>query len=145
MSSGLIMSMQTDQNSEDVMSEINMTPFVDVMLVLLIIFLVTLPVVHQTVNVELPKVSAQRMHEPQEPIRISVDQDGQYHLGKAPISFHQLQQQLALEAQRNPNAIVLLYADHNVRYEGIAILLSVVQKSGLSTIGFVTQKHAQHN
>lgn len=133
------MSMHTESSSDDMMSEINMTPFVDVMLVLLIIFLVTLPLVHQTVNIELPKVSTERLVDPPEPIKISIDQSGQYLLKNEVINLQALKIKLALDSQRDPKPVVLLYADQNTRYEDIAKLLSEVHKSGLGKIGFVTQ------
>jgi len=133
------MSMHAESTSEEMMSEINMTPFVDVMLVLLIIFLVTLPLVHQTVNIELPKVSTERLVNPPEPIKISVNENGQYRLEKEVIDLAELTKILALDSLRDPKPVVLLYADQNTRYEDIAKLLSEVHKSGLGKIGFVTQ------
>lgn len=120
------------------MSEINMTPFVDVMLVLLIIFLVTLPLVHQTVNIELPKVTHQKLVDITEPLRLSVNREGQYLLGEEVLQLEALQLKLSLESQRHPKPVVLLYADKNTRYEEIAKLLAIVHQSDLGKIGFVT-------
>ena len=133
------MSMQTESSSDSMMSEINMTPFVDVMLVLLIIFLVTLPLVHQTVNIELPKVTSQKLINPPEPLKVSVNQEGHYLLDKETISLEDLQSKLTAESKRDPKPVVLLYADKNARYEDIARVLAGIHQSGLGKIGFVTQ------
>jgi biopolymer transport protein ExbD len=132
--------MHNESSSDDLMSEINMTPFVDVMLVLLIIFLVTLPLVHQAVNIELPKVSHQKLDNVTEPLRISINHQGHYLLGKERIKSEALQLTLNLESQRHPKPVVLLYADKNTHYEDIAKLLAIVHQSGLGKIGFVTEQ-----
>lgn len=133
------MSMQTEVSTEDMMSEINMTPFVDVMLVLLIIFLVTLPLVHQSVNIDLPKISSQKLDNPQDLLKISIDREGHYHLDQETLKIDALQLKLITESQRDPKPVVLLYADKNTRYEDIARVLAIVHRSGMGKVGFVTQ------
>lgn len=133
------MAMQSDTSDQDMMSEINMTPFVDVLLVLLIIFLVTLPLVHHSVNIKLPKVSNQKIAAQPDPIHISIDEGGEYHLNHEPISIHALRHALLSERLREPQPMVHLYADENTRYEPIAKLLAELYQAGLSKIGFVTQ------
>ena len=133
------MSMQTEIHSEEMMSEINMTPFVDVMLVLLIIFIVTLPLVHQTVNIELPKVTNQKLIDPPKSIKISINQDGLYLMDKEEINLEILKSKLTLESQHDPKPTVLLYADKNARYESIAKVLASIHQSGMGKIGFITQ------
>jgi len=137
------MSIQTETNAQEMMSEINMTPFVDVMLVLLIIFLVTLPLVHQTVNIELPKVTSQKLINPPESIKISINQEDLYLLNKEVIDLELLTTKLVIESQRDPKPVVLLYADKNTRYEAIAKLLAGIHQSGLRKIGFITQTTEQ--
>ena len=133
------MSIKTEMHADEMMSEINMTPFVDVMLVLLIIFLVTLPLVHQTVNIELPKVTSEKLNDTSEPIKISINQEGLYLMDKEVIDLERLTTKLALESQRDPKPVVLLYADKDARYEPIAKVLGSIHQSGLSKIGFITQ------
>lgn len=133
------MSIPTEVSSDDMMSEINMTPFVDVMLVLLIIFLVTLPLVHQTINIDLPKVTSQKLIDPQEPIRISIDREGLYLLDQKNIEIDALQLKLMGESQRDTKPVVLIYADKNSRYEDIAKILAIVHRSGMEKVGFITQ------
>ncbi len=132
--------MLNQYTSDDLMSEINMTPFVDVMLVLLITFLVTLPMVHQTVNLELPKVTHQKLVEITEPLRISVNREGNFLLSKNVIQLDALQLKLIAESQRHPKPVVLLYIDKNTRYEDIAKLLASIHQSGLGKVGFVTEE-----
>ena len=135
------MSIHHESSCAEMMSEINMTPFVDVMLVLLIIFLVTLPVVHHKVMIDLPKVSVKKQINPPEPLKISIDQEGLYYLDNTLMSLDQLQEKLLLESQREQKPSVLLYADKNARYEGIASVLSQIQRSGLGKVGFVMVAH----
>ena len=137
------MSMQYDNSSEEMMSEINMTPFVDVMLVLLIIFLVTLPLVHQTVNIELPKVTTQKLIEPTEPIKIWINQEGIYLMDQDIISLELIKNKLELERQRDPKSIVLLYPDKDARYEAIAKVLGSIHQAGIGKVGFITQPNDQ--
>lgn len=138
------MSMQTYTRDDDMMCEINMTPFVDVMLVLLVIFLVTLPFVHQTINIDLPKVTNQRLENPPTPINISVNQEGQYLVNKVFTHLDQLKELLKKESLKNPKPVVLLYADINTRYEHIARVLGSIHQSGLERIGFVTQEESKN-
>lgn len=137
------MSIQHDSSSQEMMSEINMTPFVDVMLVLLIIFLVTLPLVHQAVNIELPKVTTQKLIEPTEPIKIWINHEGLYLMGQDIISLELIKNKLELERQRDPKSVVLLYPDKNARYETIAKVLGSIYQAGIGKIGFITQPNDQ--
>lgn len=133
------MSVQIQNLSDEMVSEINMTPFIDVMLVLLIIFLVTLPLVHQSVYVALPKVNSQKLVEPHLPIKISIDEMGTYHFSQERVNLTELKLKLHIESQRNPLPMVFLYADKNARYEDIAKVLGTIHHSGISKIGFVTE------
>jgi biopolymer transport protein ExbD len=132
--------MFNESSSDALMSEINMTPFVDVMLVLLVIFLVTLPLSHQTVNIQLPQVAHKKLVDLSEPLKISVSTEGDYLLGKEVIELEALHLKLSAESQRHPKPVVLLYADKNTRYEDIAKLLAGIHRSGLGKVGFVTEE-----
>jgi biopolymer transport protein ExbD len=136
--------MSTEGTSDDMMSEINMTPFVDVMLVLLIIFLVTLPLVHQTVNIELPKVTSQKLVDPPRSLKISINQEGRYLFEQEIIELEALQLKLVTESQHDPKPVVLLYTDKNARYEDIAKVLASIHQSGMGKIGFITQDEGKH-
>ena len=134
------MSMTTEASSDAMMSEINMTPFVDVMLVLLIIFLVTLPLVHQSVNIDLPKITSQKLVNPQDLLKIFIDREGLYHLEQEIIEIDTLQLKLITIGQRDPKTVVMLYVDKNARYEDIAKVLASVHHSGISKVGFATHE-----
>lgn len=134
------MSMTTEASSDAMMSEINMTPFVDVMLVLLIIFLVTLPLVHQSVNIDLPKITSQKLVNPQDLVKIFIDREGLYHLEQEIIEIDTLLLKLVTIGQRDPKTVVMLYVDKNARYEDIAKVLAIVHRSGISKVGFATQE-----
>jgi biopolymer transport protein ExbD len=137
------MTVQIQDSSDEMVSEINMTPFVDVMLVLLIIFLVTLPLVHQTVHIALPKVTSQKLVEPPVSIKISINQKGAFFLNQEPIVLDELQLKLQTEKKRHPESIVLLYVDQHARYEDIAKVLGTLHHAGISKVGFVTEDAAK--
>ena len=106
------------QDNDEVMGEINMTPLVDIMLVLLVIFLVTIPVMQQNVSLNLPKADAVAPSTPAPHITLSMDAQGQYTLNDAPVSAEALPEQLRALAQ--PDVSLHLRADRNTPYEAIA-------------------------
>jgi len=122
------------------LNEINMTPLIDVMLVLLIIFIVTLPVINGAVKVELPQASNQPVETIEHKVDLSVDAGGVISWDKQPVSEAELQAKVAAAMVNGVAAspTVRIYADRNVRYERVAIVLSTVQGGGLSKIDFVT-------
>jgi biopolymer transport protein ExbD len=132
---------QTDFDSDDaMMNDINMTPLIDVMLVLLIIFIVTLPVIHGAVNVALPQAASKPPEQLSQPIEISVDASGSIYWNKTPVSDEVLKQHIAQTALANPadQPVVQIYADKSVRYERVALILSDTQAAGLGKIDFMT-------
>ncbi len=131
------MEFQTD--GDDVMSEINMTPFVDIMLVLLVVFIVTLPVMKHSINLDLPKVSSVRLVEAEVPLRIHLYEDGKIYLDKDLMSLEDLQARLKIEGEKTEKPVIQIMADKNVRYELIAELLGFANKFGINKIGFVTE------
>ena len=133
------MTLSHPEESDEGMNEINMTPLVDVMLVLLIIFIVTLPVVKHAVHLDLPRVSSQPLTDAPEVLRLSVTEDGHYFMNNTRVSDSDLLDNLRQHAAQGHLSGVEIQGDKNARYERIALLLSLVQKSGLSRIGFVTQ------
>jgi biopolymer transport protein ExbD len=121
------------------MAEINMTPLVDVMLVLLIVFMITLPVMQHAVKVELPQASSQKNDVKPESINLSVSAKGQVFWNNSPIDMDNLAVYAQTAAQKSPQPEVQLRADKNVRYESVAQVLSIAKRSGLTKIGFVTE------
>ncbi|KAF7600506.1 MAG: biopolymer transporter ExbD [Candidatus Dactylopiibacterium carminicum] len=136
------MSMSSSEFDSDggAINEINMTPLIDVMLVLLIIFIVTLPVIHGAVNVELPQASNQPVDQQERTVDISVAADGTIYWDKEAVSDGELQGRVAAAAANGAQQapVVRIYADKAVRYERVAYVLSSAQGGGLSKIDFVT-------
>ena len=127
-----------DADSE-VMNEINMTPLVDVMLVLLIIFIITVPVMKHAVNIDLPQASAQTQHTKPETISLSVDAQGAYFWNQNQVPDGQLSALLQAEAAKEPQPELHIRGDKAVRYEFVAQAMGAAQQAGLRKIGFITE------
>ncbi|MCT9812795.1 biopolymer transporter ExbD [Acidovorax sp. Be4] len=132
------MSFGTQDDTDEVMNEINMTPLVDVMLVLLIIFIITIPVMKHSVNVDLPRATNQPENVKPETVNLSIDADGQYHWNAQPISDEALVTQLQVEGAKDPQPDLHIRGDKNVRYERVAQAMAAAQRAGVRKIGFVT-------
>ena len=120
------------------MAEINTTPLVDVMLVLLVIFLVTAPMLTQAVKLELPNETATEIAD-ENPLALSVDASGQYFLGKEPVTEAQLEERLRMVAAQDARRPIHLRADTHVAYGKVSAVLALAQKYQLTNIGFVTE------
>jgi len=132
------------EHEEDVVSAINTTPLVDVMLVLLIIFLITIPVVIQTVPVELPRETNQPNQTKPENIVISVNRDGEVFWNLQPVpDGEQLVQRLKEEAVRVPQPEVHIRGDRGVRYESVGRVVYACQRAGILKVGFITEPPAR--
>lgn len=121
------------------MNEINMTPLVDVMLVLLIIFIITVPVMKHAVNVDLPQASAQAPQVKPETISLSVDAQGGYFWNQNAVPQGQLGTLLQAEAVKVPQPELHIRGDKAVRYEFVAQAMAAAQQAGLRKIGFITE------
>ncbi len=124
---------------DEVMNEINMTPFVDVMLVLLIIFIITVPVMKHAVNIDLPRATSQPQEAKPHTIRLSVDETGHYFWNEIPTSFEAVQMQLKAAAQQSPQPELHIRGDKAVRYERVAQVMAAAQLAGVKKIGFITE------
>ena len=133
------MSFGTQDSSDEVMNEINMTPLVDVMLVLLIIFIITVPVMKHAVPVDLPRASNEREIIKPETIRLSVTADGKYHWNETTIGDDELEPRLQAEARKDPQPDLHIRGDKDVRYERVAQAMAAAQQAGLKKIGFITE------
>jgi biopolymer transport protein ExbD len=120
------------------MADINTTPLVDVMLVLLVIFLVTAPMLTQAVKLELPNETATQV-EDEKPITLSIDSDGQYYWDNTAISAGTLDRRLQEAAAANSKQPIHLRADKQATYEKLSHILAVAQRYNLKNIGFITQ------
>ncbi|WP_270173925.1 ExbD/TolR family protein [Diaphorobacter sp. ED-3] len=132
------MAFGTQDDADEVMNEINMTPLVDVMLVLLIIFIITVPVMKHAVPVDLPRASNEREIIKPETIRLSVTADGKYHWNETTIGDDELEPRLRAEARKDPQPDLHIRGDKDVRYERVAQAMSAAQRAGVRKIGFVT-------
>jgi biopolymer transport protein ExbD len=133
------MAFGTQDDSDEVMNEINMTPLVDVMLVLLIIFIITVPVMKHAINIDLPRATNQPQDAKPETIRLSVDAAGAYYWNEAPINDASLVPQLQAAAARQPQPELHIRGDKAVRYERVAQAMAAAQQAGLHKIGFITE------
>ncbi len=129
----------TSDSDTEVMNEINMTPLVDVMLVLLIIFIITVPVMKHAVNVELPTATSQPQNAKPETLQLSVDAQGAYFLNQNRVADGALPQLLQAEAGKEPQPELHIRGDKAVRYEFVAQAMASAQQAGLRKIGFITE------
>jgi len=121
------------------MAEINVTPMVDVMLVLLIIFMVTAPLMMAQLPIELPKAGAQDLGKPPQPLIVAVDTDGNYYIGGDQVSANDLPAKLAGMAQSDPDQIVYVRADKGIPYGQVMTLLGIVGKAGFYKISLMSE------
>ncbi|MDB5900190.1 MAG: exbD [Ramlibacter sp.] len=137
------MAFGTQDDTDEVMNEINMTPLVDVMLVLLIIFIITVPVMKHSVNIDLPRASSAPQDTKPETIRLSVDAQGQYFWNEQPVAESELEPRLQEASKRNPQPELHLRGDKEARYDRVAQALAAAQRAGLRKIGFITEPQAK--
>ncbi|MBV8271159.1 MAG: biopolymer transporter ExbD [Cupriavidus sp.] len=131
-----------DEDDDKMMSQINMTPLVDVMLVLLIIFIITIPVIHQAVKIHLPHATSQPNDTKPRSVNVSIDAQGRMYWNQQRIDDATLDQRIAEAAQLKPQPELHLRADRDVRYERVARVMAAAQHAGLDKIGFITEpKH----
>ncbi|TAM00948.1 MAG: biopolymer transporter ExbD [Paraburkholderia sp.] len=128
----------SSDDDDGLMNEINMTPLVDVMLVLLIVFMVTIPVIRHAVKIELPHASSQKEDTKPAQIDVSIQADGTVLWDGAQVDSAALGAKIASAAQAVPQPVLRLSADRKVAYEKVAQLMSAAQRGGLAKIGFVT-------
>ncbi|NMM38144.1 MAG: biopolymer transporter ExbD [Glaciimonas sp.] len=131
-------------DDEDAMSEINMTPLVDVMLVLLIIFIITIPVINHAVKLELPRAASQPNDVKPPHIDLSVDVAGVVHWNGIAVDENALAARIALAAAQSPQPEMHLRADRHTHYEKVAQVMAAAQTGGLTKIGFLTEPNTQH-
>jgi biopolymer transport protein TolR len=119
------------------MSEINVTPLVDVMLVLVVILIITAPLLASSVRLDLPKTEAARPTDAPAFVTVVLDKQGQAFLDDKPATQAQLAQRLAQAAKANPDTEIQLRADSGVPYGRVVEVMGAAQKAGLNRIGFV--------
>ena len=122
------------------MAEINVTPLVDVMLVLLIIFMVTAPLMMAQLPIELPKSSAQDLGKPPEPLIVALDEKGQFYIGGDVVSANALPGRLKSLADKDPDQVVYVRADKGVPYGQVMTLLGAVGQAGFYKISLMSEQ-----
>ncbi len=133
------MAFKISSDYQEAVSDINVTPLVDVMLVLVIILLVTAPLLTQSVKVNLPKTAATTPDVKDQPLQLGIDEHGSVTLNKKPMAnLTVLTDELKNELLKNADAAVHLYADHAVDYGKVAEVMAAVQQAGIVKMGFVT-------
>ncbi len=142
------MAFMTGSRSEDgedaVLATINTTPLVDVMLVLLIIFLITIPVVTHTIPLQLPQETSQPNQPQPQTIHLSVDRAGVLYWEQMPVDLSTLQQRLIERAKVSPQPAVHIRGDQHAQYEPIGRIILACQRAGLTRVGFITEPPVQH-
>ncbi|MDO4696313.1 MAG: biopolymer transporter ExbD [Neisseria sp.] len=128
------------------MSDINVTPLVDVMLVLLIVFMITMPVLTHSIPIQLPTASAEAVpkDEPKEPLRLTIDGNGKYFFGEQEITTDALTAALKQAKEDNPDIVFAIDADKEVAYDSVVQALNAAKDAGVSKVGFVTEVKAAH-
>ena len=124
-------------NAGQPMAEINTTPLVDVMLVLLVIFIITAPLFHQAVPIDLPQVSATKLEDKPLDIQLAIGRDGEIHWNGEAIGREILGERFAGASASQPE--LHLRADRKVAYEKVAEVMAAAQRAGIVKIAFVTQ------
>jgi biopolymer transport protein TolR len=124
------------------MSDINMTPLIDVMLVLLVIFMITAPLMSSSLKLDLPKSDAAQPSDNPQFIAVALDAQGRLYFGDEMLEAGAFAQRVTDAARRNPQLEVQLRADKSVPYGRVAELIGIVQKAGLSRIGFIADPGA---
>ena len=134
--------MRSGDSNDSFMSEINVTPFVDVMLVLLIIFMVTAPMMVQGLDVALPQVTAKALETKEEQLMITVNKDQQVFINDFQVTVDTLQDKLAKILQGRVNPEVYLKADRDVPYGVVAQVMAQIKDAGVDKLGMVTEPAA---
>ncbi len=133
------MAISSQGDSDDVMSEINVTPLVDVMLVLLVAFIVTVPVMNNAIHVNLPKTAATKPAEPKLPVTISVNAEGKAYIDKHEVALPELEAELKTRQAANPEQVYHLSSDEAVKYGSVAKVMAVIERAGITKLAVLTQ------
>ena len=133
------MAFSTGKDSSDVVSEINITPLVDVMLVLMVVFILTAPLLNNAVRINLPKTSTTEPANPTKSVTVSVDGASKIYIDKREVDLAALEPELKGVVATNPELAVSLQADEGVPYRVVAKVIANVQRSGVTKLSVLTQ------
>lgn len=133
------MTFGNDTYEQQPLAEINMIPLIDVMLVLLVVFIITAPLLTQSIKIDLPQVAAQTHIEMPEAIVLALDAQGALHWNDMAISDTELPAKLLETAVKKPQPELHLRADKETRYQKVAEVMGLAQKAGIKKMGFITE------
>lgn len=133
------MAFTSANDGDDVLSEINITPLVDVMLVLLVAFIVTAPLLNNAIHVNLPKTAATQPPDPKKPVTVSVDAEGKVYLDKQEFTVANLETELKVRQRADPNLALHLSSDEAVNYGQVAKVMAVIERAGVTKLAVLTQ------
>jgi biopolymer transport protein ExbD len=128
------------QDSDEVLSEINVTPLVDVMLVLLVVFIVTAPLLTNSIPINLPKTESVAPVEQKDPLIVSIDDKGKVFINKDEIQADLLEFSLQAAKAKNPDVRVQLQADNGVNYGEVARAMASIERAGITKLSVITAK-----
>jgi len=133
------MAFSTGKDSSDVVSEINITPLVDVMLVLMVVFILTAPLLNNAVRINLPKTSTTEPANPSKSVTVSVDGASKIYIDKREVDLAALEPELKGVVATNPELAVSLQADEGAPYRAVAKVIANIQRSGVTKLSVLTQ------
>ncbi|RKR06175.1 cell division and transport-associated protein TolR [Kushneria sinocarnis] len=123
-------------------SELNVVPFIDVMLVLLVIFMITAPMINQGVEVDLPQATSEPIQDDNKPLIVTVDQDGNYYISlgdrEQTVDLDNIASQVKTVLSRNPDTPVMVRGDRNVSYGQVISLMGTLQGAGVPNVGLIS-------
>ncbi|HEY8159444.1 MAG TPA: biopolymer transporter ExbD [Methylobacter sp.] len=128
-----------DNHHTQPMAEINTTPMVDVMLVLLVIFIITAPLLTHSIKIDLPQSGSQTNLEKPDIVTLSINAEGKLFWNDTPFAEAELASRLAAEAEKKPQPELHLRADKKTNYQQLAMVMSAAQQAGIEKLGFVTE------
>ena len=134
------MSFLPAHDDDEVMTEINMTPLIDVMLVLLVVFILAVPAIHSAIPLSLPRANSTAPQQATEPVRLDIDAQGRTYWNGNAVADDGLKAQARHAATLDPQPVVRLSGDRAVPYERVLQTLSTLQSAGLAKVNFIAQK-----
>lgn len=132
------MAISTGESHDEVMSEINITPLVDVMLVLLVVFIITAPMMTNSIKVNLPKTAPTAASIQKKPVTVTIDAQGKVYLDKDEVQIASFEQALLRLKKADPNLKLNLNADEAVAYGSVAKIMAVIERAGIERLSVIT-------